>query len=444
MPPKKTRVNGSARKLPGIKHKAPASRTNFDSDDSDASDDARPGLRLSQTLLGSHNSLKQLLSGSQPQETPKKVPARRGRPPKKPKAPESPQNTATTPISRLRHATALLVSPNESSNIRFEDIEVPRRRGRPKGSKTKPKAVELPKKRKLTKLNGDDDQLFNTDEDPIKASKRRTSYNHRGNRVLSIGNGFVAKPHSEVSEKEYYKLLNTLAPEPSQMRQLLVWCFKKLEQEKEIDSGESETAKGIAKVIKKELLNDLIDGTISTSWYSRRDDVEQALSGKRIIRPNPLNESNRENVEIFTRKLHQLEAEKQTWRKAFASSVKLLEGLEVEPVQDTQRLEEYLKKKNSDIAENVLLGKLVDKVLKNADRVQRCVPRQLEEWMDRLYHTLHQLTKGVELAASYEQDQLAAQAAQLVHKYMSNRQSHITSKELLRGISRLDNPKSRT
>lgn len=283
--------------------------------------------------------------------------------------------------------------------------------------------------------------------------KRRSSYSNRGKRILSIGNGYVAKPHSEVSATEYYKLLDSSMPEPSQVRQLLGWCFrKKLEEDKESDSvsPEGETARGIAKIIKHELLKDLVDGTISTSWYSRKDEAQDnKLAGRRIIRPNPLNESNKENIEIFNQKLRQLKDEKQEWYDGFERCVAPLEGL---TIKDTDADELELAKHVSShghIREDVIGEGLLEKLQSGADEAKQCVPEKLEESVDLLYHLLYQMGQTVKLVSKVEKDRLQTQVSKVVEKFMTrdNRSDvptrHITVKELLRGISRLDSPASK-
>lgn len=496
MPPKNllglrpTASLAKKQRLPGIKYKPTTVVNNFADSDSDSDHGNGNGnhLRLSQTILGSHNSLKELLSapGSlQPDPSTPKVPKKRGR---KPKAaavsPQSPLNASATPISRLKTATALLASPPDKRNsIHFDDIEAApppkKRRGRPPKVKPMDEAPKTPvlspqiapepkTKRKYTrrqKVDQDPERVpdeyveqvshheLDLTDDSRPAPERRSSYNNRGKRVLSIGNGYVAKPHSEVSATEYYKLLDRSMPEPSQMRQLLVWCFKKLEQDIETDDGQSqsETAKGIAKIIRQELLEDLVDGTISTSWYSRKDDnSEDPLSSKRIIRPNPLNESNKENIEIFTRKLRQLEAEKTEWHNSFDRYVAPLDGLSINGSNiDQQKLAKHVEGVNGkQIVADVLGEGLLKQMQAGAEEVKENIPQKLEESVDRLYHMLYQMGQSVKLVTKVETDLLQAQVAQAVQNFMSRGYGpeltrHISSKELLQGISRLDAPKSK-
>lgn len=491
MPPKKS-LGSSARtasarpkRLPGIKYKPTAQVSNFDDSDSESDADINNGnhVKLSQTILGSHNSLKQLLSApnsSQQEPSTPIVPKPRKRRQNQANGAESPLRESTTPLSRLKNAKALLASlpDRKRQSIHFEDIEAlqpPKKRGprranrvlespdspakplkplpKPRGKRNSAKRQALsentgsnglPKVEQLRKLEND----FNLLSEQIP--KRRSSYSNRGKRVSSIGNGYVAKPHSEVATSEFYKSLDTSLPEPSQVRQLLVWCFrKKLEEEEaEDESASADPAKGIAKIIKEELLKDLVKGTISTSWYSRRDEDDNAgLSGKRIVKPNAQNESNKENVEIFTRKLKQLQAEKQEWHNSFNTAVGQLLGLSVGNVKmEKLQIQALSKSSEEKYTENVLNETLILKLEESASEVQSHVPQSLEQSVDRLYHVLYQMDQAVKLAAKVKQDRLQAQVAQVVQKFLGQGQTqptHIGCKELLRGISRLDAPKQK-
>lgn len=490
-----------------------------DSDsDSESNNETSPQVRLSQTILGAHNTLKQLLSGPNALDpaTPLK---KRGRKPKSATVTaDSPVLASATPLSRLKSAAALLASPlsGKRSSIHFDDIEAvvapKRKRGRP----PKPKPIESTQiiapprqKRKYTrrqpKKESEPDQRTNErypngtsneranersatglssratrtvadgtasfskfnsglisdhsenddyveqvshHELDLAEEPRRSSYSNRGKRVLSIGNGYVAKPHAEVSASEYYKLLDTAMPEPSQVRQLLVWCLrKKLEKDQEDEEGssgktvsESETARGIAKIIKREILDDLVDGAISTSWYSQKGKPEP-LASKRIVRPNPLNESNRENIEIFTRKLRQLQAEKKEWHASYDACVAPLASLNIEKGTDEAALQRHVAGTNRRMADDVVAGHLLGQMQADAGKVKEYVPQRLEESVDRLFHMLYQMEQTVKLVAKVEKERLQSQVAQVVERFMERGQAGASSKDLLRGISRLDAPR---
>lgn len=478
MPPKKSlalHANGAVRAKPAAKHTSTNTRSTFSDSDSDsdgryAAELQSQPLRLSQTLLSSHNALKQyLLAPSlQTQPEPAHTPKKRGRP-RKDELPSqsSPVVTASTPISRLKQATAgLRTSEDWRGSIHFDDIEEqqPKKRkpGRPpkrKYGNGKALRVLQPSKQRALKtapqqLPEYKEQVSHhlvdlTDDMDNRAPTRRSSYNNRGKRVLSIGNGFVAQPHEDVSETDYYKVLDSSMSEPNQMRQLLAWCFRKnLLQDADSDhSAESDTARGIAKIIKQELLADLVDGKIETSWYSRESAADaKPVAGRRIIRPNPLNEANKESIEVFSRKLRQLHAEKKQWQDAFIACMEPLKGVNVSEISTTlPELAAYLLAKgNSQIVNDVVDNGIALRMEDDWQTAQACVEKDLHESTDKLYHLLHRLEQSVGLAAKLEQDRLTGQVARVVHKFMSRcdgeLQQEITNKQLLRGIARMDAP----
>ncbi|GEQ72876.1 hypothetical protein JCM33374_g6564 [Metschnikowia sp. JCM 33374] len=496
MPPKKTsssRAKGS-RKQPTRK-KIP-SRSNFhdseSDDDTTHSSELKPSLSSSQTLLGPHNSLKQLLAG--PASTTKKSPSTPPR--KKPrstksKIPLSPINSASTPISYLKNATAQLGISNghRRSPIHFDDIEnflPPQKKQRsdrlnsqppssgPHLSPKKKLTSQPPKPRcnassrktpKIQEFPVEDDsymgpsspQAFDLDDetDVMPTNNRRSSYSNRGKRVSSIGNGFIAKPHQEVSEKDYYKLLDPSMSEPNRMRQLLSWCFRKtIDTEKSKAAkatGDTQTADGISKAIELELLDDLINGSISTSWYSLNDDTANntmdggLVPGKTIVLPNPLNESNKESIEVFKNKLQTLRVEKEKLHNAYESNVKDLEGLELNPeAASKDELRAYLRKHQSErsVSETIIDESLTKQMQQNLKKANTTVEQDLKLNVDKLSSLSHRMKQSAGIVSKFGHN-IEPEFTNLVHKYITRGRSNTgqkdpTTMELLRGIAKLD------
>ncbi|RIB17057.1 kinetochore-associated protein Dsn1/Mis13 [Gigaspora rosea] len=145
----------------------------------------------------------------------------------------------------------------------------------------------------------------------IRQSKRRSSLEKRGKRASSIGNGFVAKPHPDVNSNEFFRHIQAELPEPIKLRQLLAWCgLRSLDKQTSAD----ENALKIAKIIEQEVLNDLIDGKISTSWYNRQnghESLEKTLPRK----PHPQNLVNQRKLKEHEATLQRLKAEYEEWTK---------------------------------------------------------------------------------------------------------------------------------
>lgn len=325
------------------------------------------------------------------------------------------------------------------------------------------------------KMNLEDSDTARTrnQKAPNTKNKRRASYHNRGKRVLSIGNGFVGVPHEDVPTSDYYKLLDTSLPEPHRMKQLLIWSFKKkLDQEEKLsrsksksETTEDQTIINIAKVIKEEVLRDLIEGQISISWYNRDDNEDETndnmLTNKEVTLPNPLNITNEENIEIFTKKLKSLKQERSQWESSFNRSTSHIPNLKIDANQNEADLQDYCQIRSEtqdnsvDFNSTVLNNSLAEKINDNYNIVNENIPHDVETSTDKLYDASYRLSQARELIAKLQTDKLNDKVSSLVQNYMTKHlreplspdtsswpvpNRRITTKELLRGITRLDDP----
>lgn len=176
------------------------------------------------------------------------------------------------------------------------------------------------------------------------SSTRRSSLGNRGKRASSIGNGFQTVPHSEVEAENFYKHLDPDAPEPHRMKQLLLWTSRRiLDQESERYnqmkvnpslSTDERTAVRIARVIQEEVVQDLSEGKISTSWWNRQEEEDDEGSQKTKaptnpanLKPNALNISNQQNLAAYQKKLEELRREKAMWMAQLDKSKAAAEGM---------------------------------------------------------------------------------------------------------------------
>ncbi|KAK9236645.1 Mis12-Mtw1 protein family-domain-containing protein [Lipomyces kononenkoae] len=139
---------------------------------------------------------------------------------------------------------------------------------------------------------------------------RRSSLGLRGKRASSLSGGLLAVPHADISPEDFYKHLDSDLPDPHRMKQLLTWCaHRSLEETKNWanEKWDHSPAVAIARVIEEQLLKDLTDGKISTSWWNRPDDED------RIRKPNPQNVANLAKIDEFKKRLERLRAEKKAW-----------------------------------------------------------------------------------------------------------------------------------
>lgn len=325
------------------------------------------------------------------------------------------------------------------------------------------------------KMNLEDSDTARTrnQKAPNTKNKRRASYHNRGKRVLSIGNGFVGVPHEDVPTSDYYKLLDTSLPEPHRMKQLLIWSFKKkLDQEEKLsrsksksETTEDQTIINIAKVIKEEVLRDLIEGQISISWYNRDDNEDETndnmLTNKEVALPNPLNITNEENIEIFTKKLKSLKQERSQWESSFNRSTSHIPNLKIDANQNEADLQDYCQIRSEtqdnsvDFNSTVLNNSLAEKINDNYNIVNENIPHDVETSTDKLYDASYRLSQARDLIAKLQSDKLNDKVSSLVQNYMTKHlreplspdtsswpvpNRRITTKELLRGITRLDDP----
>ncbi len=252
-------------------------------------------------------------------------------------------------------------------------------------------------------------------------NKRRQSYTNRGKRVSSIGNGFVGEPHKDIPVSDYYKLLDTSLPAPDRMRQLLVWTMKRqLEKDDDLlkqNPPANHTAASIARVIKEELINDLIEKKISTSWYDKKD--ANSLSGKIITVPNPINESNRQNIDLYSKKVRELKRQKEQWKEVFKQSIAGVENLHITLPNDNTKLKQYLEtERTTEIGLSVIDGSVVQKLEQDCENVKKLF-LELPPIIDRLYYASHQLNQASKLINSVEENKLGPELNQYLQSYVS-------------------------
>lgn len=285
--------------------------------------------------------------------------------------------------------------------------------------------------------------------------KRRSSYHNRGKRVLSIGNGFEGEPHHDVPVSDYYKLLDTSLPEPDRMRQLMVWCFKKkLDQEdkKKSASSEDQTVLNIAKVIKEEILRDLIEKQISISWYSNNT-IDDTIPGKEITVPNPLNITNKKNIQLYSGKLKSILREKDQWKRSYERSIKPIRNIQTHEsfnhnVTDDD-LQAYLATKGEN-SYSASIAQDVAALTTECETIARTITKTLEPSVDKLYQASYQMDKASEVVDTIHKTKFNHRMSSLLKEYMTRNEtvravtiwpspaSKIDTRSLLRSITRVE------
>ncbi|KAG0351006.1 hypothetical protein BGZ54_003478 [Gamsiella multidivaricata] len=155
--------------------------------------------------------------------------------------------------------------------------------------------------------------MINRNKD-LRSASRRSSFNLRGKRASSIGNGFVAVPHPSVDPKYFFRHIAAEEPPPVRMRQLMAWCARK-----SIDSqkSSSQTALQVAKQIEEEALAMLTAGKFSVSWYTRPTDTEPIRAVPK--KPHKRNMENLSKSRQYQAQIDKLRKEDEGWTRIISS-----------------------------------------------------------------------------------------------------------------------------
>lgn len=276
---------------------------------------------------------------------------------------------------------------------------------------------------------------------------KRKSYPDRGKRLLSASN--KAEPNPNVEEGEYNRYLDNNLSDAENMRQLLIWCFRKnLEQEYTEEDPKKKDILSVAKLIETEVLQDLIDGKVSVDWTDPNDDelIDTPMEGLRIMKPNATNEANKESIEVFKQKLKQLKIEDAQWQRAYKNALRPLESLTIDADNVNPReLQAYLRKKDAsgEFLKNVVGGGIENKLQLSLEAARKSVKEDLPANTDKLFHLLHKLKQSITLTSKLDEDRLTSRVTKLARNF-GNRKvlgpavKDVSERDLLRGISRID------
>lgn len=164
---------------------------------------------------------------------------------------------------------------------------------------------------------------------PAKTPER--NHDNRGRRISSLGNGFEGEPHADVDAQNFYKHFEPSLPEPHKARLLLTWSgkrammnHKKRMVRESAPQGLSETdettARRIVRVIMEDIIRDMKDGKVNTSWYNRPEPDGDDKSKSLFTKPNAQNIANAEKLALFKKRLAAQQAEIKEWAKLEAEA----------------------------------------------------------------------------------------------------------------------------
>ncbi|KAL6453722.1 mis13 Kinetochore protein mis13 [Candida maltosa Xu316] len=343
-----------------------------------------------------------------------------------------------TPVTQL-HEEMDLLSRNDSDSDSDDIFKLPKNRW----NKSKKQHEEV--STTLRSPLGDDYKSEDfTSQDTLerrdrgdKFDRRRQSYINRGKRLSSIGSGFVGEPHKDVPVNEYYKHLDSNMPPPDRMRQLLIWSMKKQlsideTNPKQIQSDEDQTAFNIAKIIQKELIDDLVNNKVSSRWYGSNNNNLDETGGKMVRVPNPVNISNRQNIGLYSQKIEDLKRQKTEWETVYRQSILPVEQMKISLPDDKDQLKKYIDEERQvkvplDVLESM---NVVD--VENSYKEVKGEVKTLEPNLDRLYYSTYQVNKAAKLIQSVEKDVLGDK----VTKYMQNYTDRSRTPELQNQVSK--------
>ncbi|CAN6616790.1 hypothetical protein TRVA0_006S03422 [Trichomonascus vanleenenianus] len=271
------------------------------------------------------------------------------------------------------------------------------------------------------------------------AARRRSSLGSRGKRVSSIGNGFVAVPHEEVDPRDFFKHVDPDIPEPHRMKQILLWCAKRVldaraEELRQLIETKNQSSKAvmeqvtglrIAQVIEQELVRDLTNGKINTSWWSRPESTTAAAH--KTLMPNAQNVANMNNLEAFEKKLRDLTAEKEQWMAKLEAADSAARTAASEPHNNQEEEDWSLVDESTKPVYDGVLERTRNDICAQADQFMRSIEPRVDALSDSV-HRINAIVQASELFTASTMNKLVSQQPQ---------PQPIVTRDLLRTLSRL-------
>ncbi|KAG7848215.1 hypothetical protein KL941_002394 [Ogataea angusta] len=262
-----------------------------------------------------------------------------------------------------------------------------------------------------------------------EVKKRRSSLSNRGKRLSSVGNGFIAEPDREIPVEELYKHVSQDLPDPHKMRQLMVWCAKR--GASKAPKKKISTAESIANVIEDEIIRDLADGKINTSWWLAEDDDNEVDHGSNanlnkpiIVLPNKANQENMHTLELYEKKLAELNKEEARWKEIRKTAI--LPKIQVDAqLQDNGLIQEKL-------------GEIVNHLQSLESYKARLDKLRLLRVLENLklmVHKLKQSKNAVNALTEAKIREISRKMTQLIDH--DNDGNKVSSLDLLKGFSEL-------
>ena len=407
---KKRKLNNLPNKILPDELETPPSDDPSDAD-SDSSDNV---FNLPKSVTKSNTNAKTKAKGKVSAEEPVLAPPQsKTKSKSKPKLNQNSKPTKQKTLTTKQSATAN-TNTNANANANANANTKPRTK-----TKTKTKNNSRPqqssssdKLRSPLKGNLFVDELSSSQ---LLGTGRKLSGAYRGKRLSSIG--FAGEMHLDIPLSNYHKLLDQTVSEDDKLRQLLIWNlkaqldknvkdFKNLHYAK---NSEESTIHEIGKTIKEELIQLLIDGTLSTGWRTvgQNSDSEENA----VLLPNPKNKANLENIKYYSKSLQNLEKQLIDWESAYKQSIAPIEKL----IFRAKDRDDYMNRING-LSSQAVDGLNADfKVIEDNYNQTKTDLMQAQPLVDKLYHTGYQMDKAIELVLQVENGKIQKQIFRALH-----------------------------
>ncbi|KAJ1674544.1 hypothetical protein EV182_003068 [Spiromyces aspiralis] len=232
--------------------------------------------------------------------------------------------------------------------------------------------------------------------------RRRSTFGIRGKRASSIGSGFSVHPHSSVNTSDFYRHVSPELPEPVRLRQLIMWCTRRIDVQTLILG---KTPLPIVGQVIEEMQDMLEKGNVYLSWYRRSIDHDSSELQRYIVtqqqqqqqqekqQPHPLNIKNAERRDRLLKVIEDLKNEESSWRA-------MLGNVSDKHARTLDRLPNALKRVNlkmpvpTDLSFELVEGGNEEI---SAEKWRARLPSGISEILDRVDSQLQQRSKDREV-----------------------------------------------
>lgn len=262
----------------------------------------------------------------------------------------------------------------------------------------------------------EDSPIIRKNKEMRENTNRRSSLGKRGKRASSIGNGFSATPHDTIPTEEFYKHIDQDLSDPQKMRQLLTWCSTRMLEldgrkhikQKNLVPQSDITTLNIAKMIKEEMVKDLKDGKINTSWWDsdsgENKDKEQVEEEEELPKkPNERNTLNANLLEKLKDRLAELKKDVSEWQSLGDKHHGSIKALKFD--FDESQIKSHININSHEDFRKVLDSSIVKEVTNIENQTSERIVGSLEETLDKFSDMVFKLKASRDLRSEFVNSQ---------------------------------------